>query len=353
MAAPGRATAAAFHRLARETRSVVLSYWLTPTGSYLWVVSPEGISRLALPPSGEIDRLVREHRDTIANVMADPLAGTDTAGDQLYRVLIAPAARWLRPGTPVIIVPDGTLHGINFETLPVDGPRRHYWIEDAVVQVAPSLAALTRSRPARGTDRSLLLIGNPVPRLPDFPALGYAPAEMSNIAKHFGDRVTRYESERASPAAYRAAQPGRFAFVHFTAHATANVDSPLDSAVILSGPESAYKLYARDVAAQPLEAELVTVSACRSAGERAFAGEGLIGFSWAFLHAGARRVIAGLWDVDDRSTADLMDRVYDELGTGVAPPLALRNAKLALIRLGGNAARPYNWGPFELFTTTP
>ena len=50
----------------------------------------------------------------------------------------------------------------------------------------------------------------------------------------------------------------------------------LDSAVILSGPDVRYKLYARDVAAMPLQAELVTVSACRSAGERAYAGEGLV-----------------------------------------------------------------------------
>ena len=46
------------------------------------------------------------------------------------------------------------------------------------------------------------------------------------------------------------------------------------------------------------------------------AGEGLVGFAWAFLRAGAQRVIAGLWDVDDRSTADLMGRVYAEIALG-------------------------------------
>ena len=97
--------------------------------------------------------------------------------------------------------------------------------------------------------------------------------------------------------------------IHFTAHATANVESPLDSAVVLSGPDDGYKLYARDVAETPLRADLVTVSACRSAGERTYSGEGLVGFAWAFLRAGARNVIAGLWDVDDRSTARFDGRV--------------------------------------------
>ena len=107
--------------------------------------------------------------------------------------------------------------------------------------------------------------------------------------------------------------------IHFTAHATANVESPLDSAVVLSGPDNGYKLYARDVAETPLLADLVTVSACRSAGERTYLGEGLVGFAWAFLRAGARNVIAGLWDVDDESTSVLMATLYSELSRGVPP----------------------------------
>jgi CHAT domain-containing protein len=64
-------------------------------------------------------------------------------------------------------------------------------------------------------------------------------------------------------------------------------------------------------------------------------------------------VIAGLWDVDDRSTAELMDRVYAGLRAGDSPSRALRSAKLFLVRQGGNLARPYNWGPFQIFTVAP
>jgi CHAT domain-containing protein len=351
--APRRSSVAAFRRLARQSRSVLLFYWMTPEKSYLWIVGPDSSARVLLPPAQEIDRLVDEHQKTIANVMADPLAARDTAGDKLYRLLIAPASKWLTPDAPVVIVPDGSLHGINFETLPVDGARRHYWIEDAEVQIAPSLGSLAVAKAAGGRSPSLLLMGNPTPSAPEYPSLRYASIEMSSIAKHFDrDQVQVYDGDGASPAAYREAGPDRFSLIHFTAHATANVESPLDSAVILSGPERASKLYARDVAAQPLDAELVTVSACRSAGERAYAGEGLVGFSWAFLRAGARRVIAGLWDVDDRSTAELMDRVYAGLQSGESPAGALRNAKRWAIRQGGSLARPYNWAPFEVFTVT-
>ena len=220
------------------------------------------------------------------------------------------------------------------------------------VQIAPSLSLLGRRGETRPV-RSLLVVGNPTPHNPDFPALRYASAEMSSIARHFGNDSTRtYQGDQASPREFRSARPEQFSFVHFTAHATANRESPLDSAVILSGPDDGYKLYARDVADLPLRAELVTVSACRSAGERVYAGEGLVGFAWAFLRAGARRVIAGLWDVDDRSTADLMDVMYERLAAGDTPPQALRTAKLALMGRGGVTAKPYYWGPFEVFTVS-
>ena len=95
------------------------------------------------------------------------------------------------------------------------------------------------------------------------------------------------------------------------------------------------------------------MSACRSAGERAYSGEGLVGFAWAFLRAGASRVIAGLWDVDDRSTAELMDRLYAGIAAGDTASHALREAKLVMLAQGGNYAKPYYWGPFQLFTVVP
>jgi CHAT domain-containing protein len=231
------------------------------------------------------------------------------------------------------------------------GPKRHYWIEDVEVAVAPSLGTLSARAQPRGQKQSdsVLLIGDPVSSDPSFPQLRYASAEMSAVSKAFAGRTAVYRADQATPGHYRGAMPEQFGVVHFTAHAAANAESPLDSAVILSKDGSGYKLYARDVAEQPLSADLVTISACRSAGERTYAGEGLVGFAWAFLRAGAQRVIAGLWDVDDRSTADLMGHVYGEIAQGRTPSTALRNAKLAMIARGGAAAKPYYWAPFQIF----
>jgi CHAT domain-containing protein len=352
VAAPARANAAMFRRMAAQSKAVLLSYWLGPVRSYMWIVTGSGIRCLPLPPAKDVEKLARDYESTVQNALADPLAVNGGAGDRLYQLLVAPAMPSIPHDAAVVIVPDGVLHGINFETLPVAGPPRHYLIEDLEIQVAPSLALLSKA--AEPASRSLLLIGDATPREPEFPALRFASAEMTDVARHFDSAsVSTYQGPRASPAAFREAQPDRFSYVHFTAHATPNRESPLDSAVILSGPRDAFKLYARDVAELPLRAELVTVSACRSAGEHAYSGEGLVGFAWAFLRAGSRRVIAGLWDVDDQSTAALMNDLYERITAGEPPARALRAAKLGLIRRGGNGVKPYYWGPFELFTVSP
>jgi CHAT domain-containing protein len=97
-----------------------------------------------------------------------------------------------------------------------------------------------------------------------------------------------------------------------------------------------------------LRADLVTISACYGAGERAYSGEGLVGLSWAFLRAGAHNVVAALWEATDASTEQLMDKFYDELDKGAKPDAALRAAKLSLLR-GSGFHNPFYWAPFQLY----
>jgi CHAT domain-containing protein len=173
---------------------------------------------------------------------------------------------------------------------------------------------------------------------------------MRSVERRLGTlQQTVYEGVRAEPGTYRTSNPEQFSLIHFAAHATANSASPMESAIVLSPAGNTFKLYAREVAQVPLQAELVTISACRGAGARVYSGEGLVGFTWAFLQAGARHVIAGLWDVTDRSTAELMDGLYENLGASMSPARALREAKLKMIRSRSSFKKPYYWAPFQVY----
>ncbi len=340
--------------LARKTGTVFLFYWIAPIQSHLWAIAPSGITHYQLPALDDIRSQTRQYRAYIDD-LGDPLSG-ESPGSKLYTELLGPVQNLLPAGTRVVIVPDGPLFDINFEALPVPSGTPHYWLADATVSVAPSLSVLAQPRTDRVPRQSrMLLIGDPLNTgEKDFPRLANVGKEIEEIRTRFpaGAAVVRTGAD-ATPQAYSAANPIDFGFIHFAAHATANQESPLDSAVLLTAKDGNNKLYARDIRDHPIDADLVTLSACRGAGARTYDGEGLVGFAWAFLGAGARNVIAGLWEVDDRSTAQLMEKMYQALGRGTAPAAALREAKLALAGSNTSFRKPYYWAPFQLFTVSP
>jgi CHAT domain-containing protein len=96
-----------------------------------------------------------------------------------------------------------------------------------------------------------------------------------------------------------------------------------------------------------LNADLVVLSGCQTALGKNLRGEGLIGLTRGFMYAGAPRVIASLWSVDDRATAELMKRFYRAVLTqGMRPAAALRAAQVSLLsEKGWNS--PYYWAAFN------
>ncbi|HVT99005.1 MAG TPA: CHAT domain-containing protein, partial [Acidobacteriaceae bacterium] len=193
---------------------------------------------------------------------------------------------------------------------------------------------------------------------PDYPQLPNAPVEMREIEKHFRPQdATVFARGRANAAAYLKSDPRRFAYIDFVAHGVASRTDPLDSAIILSrtpGSEDSFKLYAREIMQHPIGARLVTIAACYGGGTRSYAGEGLVGLSWAFLRAGAHNVIGALWEVSDASAPRLMDVLYQGLQDGLPPSAALRQAKLQLLHgtgaERGEFRRPFYWGSFQLYS---
>lgn len=327
-------------QVARERGATIVSYWLGPRQSYVWKITPDAIRVSRREPDAKIAEAVESYRRDI-NARRSSLA----RGQRLYELLGRPS------GTRVIIIPNGALHALNFETLVVPAPRPHYWIEDALISEASSIRMLASPQPrAHGGPPTLLLVGNPPPPDPAFPPLPRAEEEMRSVARHFASRAKILAGAAATPGAYRSASPNRFDYIHFVAHGIATRRRPLESAVILArDATSNYKLLARDVVEQPLAARLVTISSCHGAGTREYTGEGLVGLAWAFRRAGAAGVIAALWEVNDSATPQLMDRFYEKIAAGADPAAALRDAKLSLLRSKEIYRYARYWAPFVYY----
>jgi CHAT domain-containing protein/Tfp pilus assembly protein PilF len=336
--------------LSKRLNSVLLCYWLGKDRSHLWVITSQGTRYFPLMGLEAIDRAVKSYREALLE-SRDTLHPVNRDGTKLYTMLVEPAQDLIAKSTQVAILPDASLYGLNFETLIVPGETPHYWIEDVSITTASSLTLLAASVTRQpSATKKLLLIGNTEEASSEFPKLPQASAEMQTVERYFaeGDRDV-LEGKEATPAAYLSRNPQRFAYLHFVTHGTASLTKPMESAVILSPGADNYKLYARDIVAHRLNANLVTISACNGAGTRAYSGEGLVGLSWAFLRAGAHNVIGALWEVDDRSTPQLMDALYDGLSKGKAPAAALRDAKLSFLHSGTVYSKPYYWAPFQLY----
>lgn len=342
-------TAEGLRNRARAAGAVLLSYWTAPERSFVWAITAEEVALRTLPGEAKLRQDVETYRTAILR-SRDPLVEAIPEGERLWRHLVAPVVGLVATAKRVVVVPDGPLHQLNFETLIVPEPAAHYWIEDVVLASTPSLSLPATVSRAPVQEHSILILGDPLPPNEEFPRLAHAGREVQQIAELFEPELRSvYSGVQADPSAYGRANPSRFAFIHLAAHVTANREIPLESAVILSPKNGAYKLYARDVIDVPLNADLVTLSACRSAGSRAFAGEGLVGLAWAFMHAGARNVIGGLWDVEDASTSQLMEHLYRGLQKGLDPARALREAKLELLHSGTAYKKPFYWAPFVTY----
>jgi CHAT domain-containing protein len=343
--------------IARRAGGTILFYWLGEKQSYLWAINDHNTTLFTLPPRSEIDRRVQRYRKAVAD--QEEFLETATAdGRALYQMLVAPAHTMLGKNARVFVIPDGMLNTLNFETLLVPGPLPdsavHYWIEDVMITDASSLRLLAASRHGDKPTGRLLLLGDAVSPSADYPELRKASTEMESIEKHFPSAQRHvFARAGATPTAYLTSTPGQFSYIHFVAHGTASLLSPLDSAIVLSkasAQDDSFKLYARDIIRQPLRAELITISTCSGAGTRFYSGEGLVGLSWAFLRAGAHNVIGALWEVSDASTPQLMDELYRELKTGQTPSSALRAAKFSLLHSNSAFRKPFYWAPFQLYT---
>ncbi len=335
----------AYREAAKRTKTAYLAYWLAPERSFLWVITPDAFQCYPMPDEREL----RERIDRFQKLVQER-EGADEEGAALFQTLVAPARKQLSSVTNVVIVPDGPLYGMNFETLRQGSASARYWIQDATISITPSLSLLLGKAGTQPQDRRMLLMGDAAEWSADFPRLLNSPGELDRIAAQFprAER-TRLTQAQATPAEYERQDLPSYRYIHFATHAAANRSAPLDSAIILSQAQGRGTLTARDVLAKPVSAELISISACRSAGARTYAGEGLVGLAWAFLHSGAHSVVAGLWDVSDYSSPLIMGALYGGLAQGASAPEALRAAKLELLTPGNKYADPYYWGPFLLY----
>jgi len=338
----------------------LLAVYLGRHRSVAWIVTRAALRTVLLPPRDAVERLVRP----AVAALRDPVGRDRSAMAALSRALAVDDLTVVAGATRLVVVPHGVLNDVPFEAL-VDAAGRAL-VERFVVSYAPSAASLAFLRSTRrrapAVSPALIAVANPIvggdpptrTRQADLTHLNlltpvpYSAEEARQVAKLFAPSAEVLDGARATAASLRGSGLERARMVHFATHGLIDEDRPERSGLVLtagSGHDDGL-LQTRDIYGLRLDADLVTLSACETALGQNVSGEGIIGLTRAFFYAGARAVVASLWDIEDASTARLMQRFYANIRRGEPIDAALQHAKIDFVRGGGDTARPFFWASF-------
>lgn len=391
----------------RELRgdTILLEYILGSDQSYLWCITKDSFEAHELPPRGKIEEVA----DAVYQLLKTrPADDGEAEYNRRYAEMASPLSDMLLgkvaarlQGKRLLIVPDGKLHYVPFEALPLPGlpsPAPEQFIplvtqHEVVCLPSASLLSVIRGEAGRRqrAAKTVLVLADPVYDSDDGRVKRYASADGGGTDAHDAgsardtttggeavirkNKLPRLRFSRAEGEGIMSVTPrgqgviaqgfdaGRpaalgerlrqFQVVHFSAHGRVDRENPEMSGIVLSmvnergGLENGF-LQLHDIYNLNLSAELVVVSACDSGLGKDIKGEGLVGLTRGFMYAGARSVVASLWQVDDAATAELMTRFYREmLAKGASPIAALREAKVAVWQQDGRSA-PFFWAAFVL-----
>ena len=374
-------------RLQREyldSGTLLLEYAPGEQRSFLWTVSRASFHSYVLPGRSTLDALAERARDSIRSATDGNLAKSAPADlEALSRAVLGPVAQEL--GTKrLLIVSSGSLQFIPFSALPSPVNSAEPLITSHEIVNLPSastIAFLRRGGERNSSSKLVAVLADPVfaaddTRVTGNPATSNPDPENQTRGQVFArttfDRLifTRREADNilalappgatfsafdfdASRATVLSGALRDYKYVHIASHGLVNPYHPELPSIVLSlvdrngRPRDGF-LQAADIYNLKLNADLVVLSACQTALGKDVRGEGLVGLTRAFMYAGSPAVVASLWTVPDRSTAELMRVFYrGMLMENLRPSAALRRTQIALWK-DSRWTRAYYWAAFTL-----
>jgi CHAT domain-containing protein len=357
----------------------LVEYLLGESKSYIFYISKKIAKVTEIESRGSLERSLRGYIKAIMNPASGEFPG-HLAGERIAKEILLPISDQIDERIKrLIVIPDGILNYLPFETLRIPktrGQGLEYLIERVEVSYAPSassLAYLSKKKPGPRA-RCLLAIGDPaLLRRPrgkksdggagtgflyeigqgqglDFGPLPFSRKEVLGIAKQFPDRSSRVFLGREAREDILKGMPlDEYQILHFACHGVIDEDVPFRSALLLSNqgaPNDDGFLQAREIYTLKMNADLVVLSACRTGKGKLEKGEGVLGLARVFFYAGSKSVISTLWAIEDRSTAEFMNEFYGFLVKGCGKAEALRLAKIGM--LTKSYKHPFYWASFIL-----
>lgn len=278
------------------------------------------------------------------------VAGLNKTGKELYERLVEPLLDLAVLGDRLLIIPDGPLHFLPFETLntsaiDASGNIADYLIFDVDISYAHSFTAFQES-----TSEGQNFIGDFLGLAPEFSAdgpwrsLAGARGEIESIVARFSEGVISSDTANYDWFMNRKAD---YRVLHFATHAFADEVDPLNSSLLLDGGADAGRsgvLRASDLYSMSIPAEMVVLSACNTGAGPVRRGEGVMSLAHGFAYAGSPSVVMTLWPVNDAAVRELIESFYSGLAKGKSKSASISAAKRTYLNAADSyTSHPYFW----------
>ncbi|HMJ70763.1 MAG TPA: CHAT domain-containing tetratricopeptide repeat protein [Cyclobacteriaceae bacterium] len=274
------------------------------------------------------------------------------ASSQLYDVLVKPFSKVISGKKRLVIVPDGPLIQVPFETMVTDVgtgtgyDRLSYLLNDFIVSYSFSGYYFANERKVPSRDPSLLAFGfTGRSGEASNTAIAGSETELLALSEKFPDGTFLYGAG-VTENNFKI-KAGDYDLLHLAVHGSGDTGEDYSATLYFGdadGPEDG-RLYWYELYGMNLQASLAVLSSCESGIGKTYRGEGMLSMANAFTFAGCSNVVMGLWKVDDQVSVKLMDTFYSELLHGMAIDEALALAKRTYLASADQiSANPKIWG---------
>jgi CHAT domain-containing protein len=352
-----------------------LNYVVSDTVLYIFLTNRKNMELVSVPIDSGFFNNIREFR----NLLTFPLDNAKsnfvqytTVGSNLYKIVIEPVRKYLI-SNKLLISPDNILSYIPFEAIPVrpasgenirysDVPylmkdfsisytysatllaeslKKNYSLTNSLIAFAPvymgsiDVDSLLKSRQVRTTT------------LHDLP---FARLEAEFVTDLTGGKL--FINNGAKESVFKS-EAAKYDIIHLAMHTVLNDQYPMYSKMLFYQEKDSVEdgnLNTFEVYGVPLKAKMVILSSCNTGSGILHSGEGILSLARGFVYSGSQSVIMSMWEIEDRSGAEIMKSFYKYLKNGATKSNALRKARISYLKKADMLrSHPYFWSSLVIY----
>ena len=352
-----------------------LNYVVSDSVLYIFLANRKNLQLITIPIDSGFFNDIRQFRNQLSMPSDNAKSNFvqfNKAGINLYKKIIEPVRKYLI-SNKLLISPDNILSYIPFEAIPVmqlpgenilfnkipylmnefrisytysatllsESLKKNYSLSNSLIAFAPAYS---------GTIDVDSLLNTRQTRVSTLHDLQYARTEAEYVTDLTGGKL--YINNNARESVFKA-EAAKYDIIHLAMHTVLNDQYPMYSKMLFSQVKDSVEdgnLNTYEVYGVPLNAKMVILSSCNTGTGVLHSGEGILSLARGFVYSGSQSVVMSMWEIEDRSGAEIVKSYYKYLRNGASKSNALRKARISYLKNADMLrSHPYFWSALVIY----